>query len=53
MKSENLEEVGWAISGPVSKVDLQTVFENCPNLHRFFINNRRNDIRNIPLTSLV
>lgn len=53
MKSEQLEEVGWSIVAPSSRMDLQTVFENCPQLHKLYINMQRCDVRNVPLNEII
>ena len=53
LKSDFLEEIGFLVFGPMNKIDLQFVFENCPNLHRLYLNVQRDDVKNIHLSNLL
>ena len=48
-----LEEIGWAITGPVARVDLNQLLENCPNLYKLYLDMQRSDIKNVHLNTLI
>lgn len=52
MKCPHLEEIGWTCIMAQNVVDLAQPFNNCPYLHKLYINMRRPSTRNYRLNDI-
>lgn len=53
LKSSFLEEIGWAVDQHIAKIDMTLFLQNCPQVHKLYLDMMRTDIKNIPLNELI